>query len=76
VSFERPVMFRCVSPAAMERATSCFKRVRVASSSLREFQSALVLDDVKNLVNWEVQGCEGDGAFGLHRHRGSVLLGS
>ena len=49
-------MFCGVSPAVMERVASCLKRVRVASDSLREFQPGLVLDDVEDLVNWEVQG--------------------
>jgi len=55
VSFWRPTMFRVVFSAAMERADSCFKRVKIASDSLREFQPGLVLDDVEDLVNWEVQ---------------------
>ena len=49
-------MLHGVSPTAMKRAASCFKRVRVASGSLREFQPALMLDNMEDLVDWEVQG--------------------
>ena len=38
-------MFCGVSPAAMEKAVSYFKRVRVACGSLREFRPGLELDD-------------------------------
>jgi len=43
---------------------------------LWEFQPGLMLDDVEDLIDQEVQGVEGDGAFGLRRRPGSVLLGS
>jgi len=45
-----------VSPTSMKRAASCFKRGRVAFGSLREFHSGLMLDNVEDLVDWEVQG--------------------
>ena len=35
-----------------------------------------MLDDMQDLVDREVHGGEGDGAFDLRRHRGSALLGS
>ena len=43
---------------------------------LWEFQPGLMLDDVEDLIDQEVQGVEGDGAFGLCCHRGSTLIGS
>ena len=36
----------------------------------------LMLDDVKDLINREIQDGEGDGTFGLRRRWESVLLGS
>ena len=69
-------MLHGVSPTAMKKAASCFKRVRVASGSLREFLSGLMLDNMEDLVDWEVQGCEEDGAFRLRRRQGSMLVGS
>jgi len=32
-------------------------------------------DDVEDLIDREVQGGEVSGVLGLHRHRGSILLG-
>jgi len=49
-------MLRGVSPTAMKRAASYFKRVRVTSGSLRKFQPGLMLDNVEDMVDWEDQG--------------------
>jgi len=65
-----------MSLTAMKIAASCFKRVWVVSGSLRELQLALMLDNVEDLVDWEVQGGEGDGAFGLHHRQGACFLGA
>ena len=69
-------MLRGMSLTAMKRAASYFKRVWVASSSLREFHPGLMLDNVEDLVDGEVQGGEGNGAFSLCRRLGSVLVWS
>ena len=46
------------------------------SGCLKEFQLRLMLDDVKNLIDRDVHRGQGDGAFGLRRRQGSVLLES
>ena len=46
------------------------------SGCLREFQPGMVLDDVKDLIDREIQVGEGDGVLGLCRRWGIVLLGS
>jgi len=63
-------------PTIMKGAVSCFKGDWVVPGCLREFQSRLMLNDVKNLVDRDIQGGECDGAFGLRCRWGSVLLGS
>ena len=60
----------------MKGTTSYFQEVWVVLDCLREFQLALMLDDVKDLVDREVQGGEGGGVLGLRGCQGSVLLGT
>ena len=44
-------------PIAMKGAASHFKGVWVMSGYFRKLQPGLMLDDVKDLINWEVRGC-------------------
>ena len=56
-----------VSPIAVKGATSCFQEVWVVLGCLKEFQSGLMLDDVKDLINRHLQGVKtgASSVFGL-----------
>ena len=45
-----------VSPTAVKGTASYFQEVRVVLGCLRKFHSQLMLDDMKDLVNRELQG--------------------
>jgi len=63
-----------VSPTVVKEITSCFQEVWVVLGCLREFQSQLMLDDVKNLVNRELQGVKAMG-FSVFVVIGGASLG-
>ena len=69
-------MLHDVAPTFMKRAASYFKRVRVASGNLREFQPKLMVDNVEDLIDWEVQEGEGDGASVPSPSSGNSSLGA
>jgi len=45
-----------MSSTAVKRTVPCFEGIRVMLGYLKEFHSWLMLDDVKDLVNWQLQG--------------------